>query len=219
MHEGESMFTVAVIGQKGGSGKTTVALGIATAAARAQKTTIVIDLDPQANASNWSDRRQGQGLEEPVVVNCQVGRLMQTLDKAEHNHADIAIIDTPGKGSEAGIAAAKAADFVLIPIQPQIFDMETLATVRDMLRIGGNPPAAIVVNRAPIQGQRHNEAMELAKEDGFEVCPVYLSNRNVFGDAMIHGKTAHEYKPDSKAADELINLWKYTLTHARRNKQ
>lgn len=212
------MYTVAVIGQKGGSGKTTVALGIATAAAQHQKATIVIDLDPQANATNWSDRRQEQGMDEPIVVSCQVGRLMKTLELAEKNKAELAIIDTPGKGSEAGIAAAKAADFVLIPIQPQIFDMETLTTVRDMLRIGGNPPAAIIINRAPIQGQRHSDAMELAKDDGFEVCPVYLSNRTVYGDAMNHGKTAHEYRPASKAADELIKLWEYTLIHARRKK-
>lgn len=213
------MYTVAVIGQKGGSGKTTVALGLAAAAILASKSTIVIDLDPQANATNWSDRRQENGIEEPVVISCQVGRLPQTLDKAEKNHADIAIIDTPGKGSEAGIAAAKAADFVLIPIQPQIFDMETLATVRDMLRMGGNPPAAVVINRAPIQGQRHSDAMELARDvGGFEVCPVYLSNRTIYGDAMSYGKTAMEQKPDSKAADELIQLWKYTITHARRKK-
>lgn len=209
------MYTVAIIGQKGGSGKTTIALGLATAAAANNKATIVIDLDPQSNAANWSDRR---GMDNPVVTSCQVGRLNHTLTGARNNQADIAIIDTPGKGSEAGIAAAKAADFVLIPIQPQIFDVETLSVVRDMLRMGGDPPAAIVINRAPIQGQRHNDAMELAKAEGFEVSPVLLANRTVFADAMIHGKTAHEYQPTSKAADELINLWKYTITHTRRQK-
>lgn len=213
------MYTIAVIGQKGGSGKTTVSLGLATAAVQQNQSTIVVDLDPQSNAANWGDRRQEQGIAQPLIVSCQVGRLHHTLSLAEKGQADIAIIDTPGKGSEAGIAAAKAADFVLIPIQPSIFDMETLTAVKDMLRLGGNPPAAIVINRAPIQGARHEDAMELAKSVGFEVCPAFLSNRTVYGDAMNHGKTAHEYRPDSKAADELIRLWKYTITHVRRNQK
>jgi len=62
------MFTVSIIGQKGGTGKTVVAIGLAVAAVRAGMATVLIDLDPQATASKWKDRRED---ENPAVVSAQ----------------------------------------------------------------------------------------------------------------------------------------------------
>lgn len=189
------MRTLAVIGQKGGSGKTTAALGLAVAASQASRTVAVIDLDPQTTAANWSDRR---GTETPSVVSCQVARLGQVLDAAEKGGVDLAIIDTPGKSTDALIAAAKAADFVLMPIQPHLFDIETLSSVKDVLTLAGNPPSAVLVNRAPVQGSRHTETQAAAEAQGFTVCPVVLHARAAHGDAGNIGKTATEHEPESK---------------------
>src|SRR4051794_33927496 len=112
------MHVLAIIGQKGGTGKTTTALGLAVAASLAGRGVAVIDLDPQTTAANWSDRR---GTEPPAVVSCQVSRLTQVLEAARKQGAELAIIDTPGKSTDAAIAAARAANFVLLPIQPQIY--------------------------------------------------------------------------------------------------
>jgi chromosome partitioning protein len=87
---------LAILGQKGGNGKTTTALGLAVAASLAGRAVAVIDLDPQATATNWSDRC---GEETPAVVSCQVVRLQQVLDAAEKQGAKLAIIDTPGKST------------------------------------------------------------------------------------------------------------------------
>ena len=91
------MHVLAIIGQKGGNGKTTTALGLAVAASVAGHDVAVIDLDPQTTAANWSDRR---GKETPAVVSCQVSRLAQVLAAAAKEGADLAIIDTPGKSAE-----------------------------------------------------------------------------------------------------------------------
>jgi chromosome partitioning protein len=198
--------TLAIIGQKGGNGKTTTALGLAVAASLTGRAVAVIDLDPQATASNWSDRR---GDDAPAIVSCQVSRLAQVLEAAAKQGAQIAIIDTPGHSTDALIAAAKAADFVLMPIQPQLYDIETLGSLKDVLTLAGNPRAAVLVNRAPVQGNRHTETQDAATAQGFAVCPVVIFARAAHGDAGNIGKTAAEYDPKGKAAQEMAELYDY----------
>lgn len=200
------MQVLAIIGQKGGSGKTTTALGLAVAASLAGRSVAVIDLDPQATATNWSDRRDE---EVPAVVSCQVSRLAHVLETAKKQGAELAIIDTPGKSTDTAIAATKAANFVLLPIQPQLFDIETLGNVKEILAISGNPPAAVLVNRASVQGQRHIETIGAATAQGFTVCPVVLFSRAAHGDAGNIGQSATEYEPKGKAAQELAELYEY----------
>jgi len=200
------MKILAIVGQKGGNGKTTAALGLAVEASLAGKSVAVIDLDPQTTAANWGDRR---GDEAPAIVSCQVSRLAQVLEVADKNGADLAIIDTPGKSTDALIAAAKAADFVLMPIQPQLYDIETLNSLKDVLSLAGNPPAVVFVNRAPTQGSRHIETRAAVIEQGFEVCPVVIYGRAAHGDAGNIGKTAAEIDPRGKAAQEMGELYDY----------
>lgn len=210
------MHVLAIIGQKGGNGKTTTALGLAVAASLVGRDVAVIDLDPQTTAANWSDRR---GKETPAVVSCQVSRLIQVLGAAEKGGADLAVIDTPGKSTDALIAAAKAADFVLMPLQPQLYDIETLASLKDVLTLAGNPPAAVFVNRAPIQGKRHMETQEAAAAQGFVVCPVVLFNRAAHGDAGNIGQAAAEYDPEGKAALEMADLYSYSAIALKKRKK
>lgn len=202
------MQVLSIIGQKGGNGKTTTALGLAVAASLAGRTVTVIDLDPQATATNWSDRRADHSPAIPVVSSV-VSRLAQALNAAAKQGAQLAIIDTPGKSTDALIAAAKAADFVLMPIQPQLFDIETLASLKDVLVLAGNPRAAVLVNRAPVQGKRHTETQEAAAAQGFTVCPVVIFSRAAHGDAGNIGQAAVEYDPEGKAAQETIRLYDY----------
>jgi chromosome partitioning protein len=210
------MQVLAVIGQKGGNGKTTTSLALAVAATLENRAVMIIDLDPQATAANWSDRRKE---EKPFVISCQVSRLAQTLEAAAKKGIGLAIVDTPGKNTDALIAAAKAADFVLMPIQPQLYDIETLGLLKDVLTLAGNPPSAVLVNRAPVQGRRHLETQSAAKESGFEVCPIVVFARAAHGDAGNIGRTASEIAPLGKAAQEIQALYGYTtiaLDHGRR---
>jgi chromosome partitioning protein len=208
------MQVLAVVGQKGGSGKTTISVGLAVQAIKAGKQVAVIDLDPQTTATNWSDRRNG---EAPSVVSCQPGRLTRVLESAEKGGADLAIIDTPGKSAEALIAAAKAASFVLIPLQPQLYDIETVTSLHETLLLAGNPPACAVVNRSPVQGRRHVEASEAITAMGLRVCPVVLFARAAHGDAGNVGQVASEYDPDGKASAEMLALYGYITKEIKGN--
>ena len=125
------MDVIAVIAQKGGTGKTTLALSMAVAAQQAGRTAAIIDLDPQASASNWGDRRKG---DSPAVVSAQPGRLSQILKAAEESGADLVVIDTPPRAERAAMAAARAAHLVLVPCRPSIFDLETFSTTLDLIR-------------------------------------------------------------------------------------
>lgn len=208
------MKVLGIIGQKGGTGKTNTALGLGVAASRDGRSVAVIDLDPQITATKWGDRRSE---EDPAVVSCQVSRLEQVLAAAEKQGAELAIIDTPGKSTDALIAAAKLADFVLMPIQPQLFDLETLGSLKDVLTLAGNPRAVVVINRAPVQGNRHLETQQEAEARGFAVCPVVVFARAAHGDAGNIGKTALEYDPKGKAAQEMTELYRY-ITIALKDK-
>src|SRR6516162_6805684 len=109
------MKVLAILSQKGGAGKTTLALHLAVEAQRLGLTTAVIDLDPQASAASWGDGRQQ---ESPVVVSAQASRLNQVLSAAKEADARLAIIDTAPHSESAALAAAREADLILIPCRP-----------------------------------------------------------------------------------------------------
>ena len=92
------MNIIAIIAQKGGTGKTTLAISLAVAAERAGRMVAIVDLDPQASASNWGDRREA---DSPVVVSAQPARLGHVLGAAKKQGADLLLIDTPPRAEQA----------------------------------------------------------------------------------------------------------------------
>jgi len=206
------MYVVSVIGQKGGSGKTTVALGLAVTAATVGEAVVVIDLDPQTNALNWKDRRAA---DNPVVISVQVSRLRQTVETARENGADLIVIDTAGKSDSAAIEAARLSDLVLVPSRAQVFDMETLPTVKNLLAAGGDPPAFIVYNFIHPQGNRLAEELKALTVDhtGLPACPVHLTQRASHSEAQTLGKSPQEIEPDGKAAAEMEKLYLFVKSH------
>src|SRR5690349_17764518 len=119
------MKTIAIISQKGGAGKTTLALHLAVAGELAGKTTAVIDLDPQASATGWKDTRSS---EAPAVVSAQAARLGKVLEAATENGVELTIIDTAPHSESSALAAARASDLILIPCRPAILDLRAIGT-------------------------------------------------------------------------------------------
>ena len=154
------MDVIAVIAQKGGTGKTTLTLALAVAAQLAGKVTAIIDLDPQATASNWSDRREA---DSPVVVSAQPARLPHVLTSAEASGATMVLIDTPPRAEQAALAAAKAAQLILIPCRPAIYDLETVATTLELVRFAGDKPVVAMLNGVPPRGSKKDQAEEVSR--------------------------------------------------------
>jgi chromosome partitioning protein len=211
----KSIFVLAILGQKGGSGKTMTAINVAGAAAEDGLTPVVIDLDPQANAANWKDRRDTENV---AVVSAPPSRLKHTLDAAARHEADFVVIDNPGKADSALIDAARVADLVLVPVEPNMFHLETLPAVRDLLRVAGDPPAFVMLNKLhPLATTQAEEAKRMIREVyPFLVCPVHLSQLDVYVTAANSGKTALEVEPKGKAAAELRKLYKFISSQSHK---
>jgi chromosome partitioning protein len=203
------MYTIALIAQKGGAGKTTLAVSLAVAAGQVGLTSIVIDLDPQATSCNWKDRRKS---DTPVVIDAQPSRLAAALEKAEENGVDFAVIDTPARSEQSALAAAKAADLVLIPCRPQAYDLETIPNTKEILALAGNKPALAILNAVPAVGNRHEQARTVLHRLTVPVCPFMLGQRAVFGDSGAVGQAPQEYDPKGKGAAEVLQVYKYILS-------
>jgi chromosome partitioning protein len=204
------MYTVAVIAEKGGVGKTTIALALAVGAAHAGQRSAVIDTDPQATASKWTDRRSD---EFPWVVPTHAARLRTAIEQAKSQGVDFLVIDTPPHAGTDAAEAARQADVVVVPVEPHLFTLETLPKLSDLLKLAGDPPAFVVVNKASTQGREGEQAAEHVRGLGLPVCSVVMHQRAAHRHAGNVGQAASEYEPDGKAAQEAMRLYTYTLQY------
>ena len=199
------MKIIAIISQKGGAGKTTLAVHLATAAASAGHTAAVIDLDPQATAANWGDRRAADA---PEVISGQAARLPALVNTARQNGADFLVLDTAPNADQVVSLAARAADLVLIPCRAAAFDLEAIETTL-MLAKAALKPAYVVLNAVPPRSGVGKEAAEGLVARGAQVAPHQLTHRAAFAHGVIDGRSAQEFEPHGKAADEIKALYEW----------
>ena len=200
------MKIVAIISQKGGAGKTTLAVHLAAAAAKAGYRTAVIDLDPQGTAASWGDRRAAQ---EPEVISGQAIRLPALIKAAQENGADFLILDTAPNADQTASLAARAADIVLIPCRPAAFDLEAVETTLMLAKLTAKP-AYVVLNAVPPRsGGTDKEAALRLEAQGASVAPHRLTHRAAFAHGVIDGRTAQEFEPRGKAAAEIDIVYKW----------
>ena len=199
------MKTLAILSRKGGTGKTTIAVHLAVAAALAGHTTALIDLDPQASAVNWSDRRQA---ENPVVISAHAARLPALLKKAAHTGVDMAIIDTAAHAETAALAAARAATYALIPCRPASLDVLAIGATVDIVKLA-KVRACIVFNGTPPRGTLTEQARQAVAAYDVPSAPCTLGQRIAFVHAMTDGVTVREAEPRSKASQEVQTLYEY----------
>ena len=207
--EDSNMKIIAVISQKGGSGKTTLALHLAVASAVAGKDTAIIDLDPQASAAKWSDRREA---ELPVVISAHASRLPNEIQRIKNAGCEILFLDTAPHSDSAALEAARIADLVLVPCRPAIMDMEAITNTLDLIRTK-NAVIHVVMNATAAQGQEAEEATEAIAQLDVSVCPIQLVNRIAFSRSIITGQTAQEIEPSGKAAKEISDLHTFMCAH------
>ena len=208
--EEANMPTIAIISQKGGAGKTTLALHLAAAAEDAGHTALVIDLDPQATASQWAAWRKDA---PPVVIDSAPPRLAAKIEQATQQGASFIVIDTPPHADSAASAAVEAADLVLIPCRPSAFDLAAVQTTASLVKMRGKPAFVIFTAGSPTAPRMYDEAAQVVQGYGLESCPHIIPDRAAFRHAAAEGKTAMEIEPNGKAAEEIRQLYKWACEH------
>ena len=203
------MKTLAIISQKGGVGKTTLATALAVAAERAGKHAAVFDLDPQASAAFWKDTRQEQ---TPAVVAIPPSRLAHVLKAAADTGCDLAIIDAPPFAKDIAFEAAQVADFILIPTRPAVLDVMAMTKTLELVSHYGKP-SAVVLTFCPTQGRELADTEAAIAQLGAELAPVRIHNRVAYSRAQQTGQTAQEFEPDGKAAEEIAGVYEFVCKH------
>lgn len=207
------MKVLSIISQKGGVGKTTLATALGVQAARAGLRTVLLDLDPQASATFWSDNRSGDDL---GVTALPPARLAHVIAAAREGAADLAIVDTPPFAKDIAFDAAAVADLVLIPTKPAVLDIVAMSRTAELLRTF-RKRAGVVLTFCPPVGREIEDAEEAARQMEMDVCPVRIGNRIAFSRAQQHGQAAQEFEPDGKAASEIQQLYQYACLHLWRD--
>jgi len=204
------MRVISLLSQKGGTGKTTLAIQLAVAAQRDGQTAIIVDLDPQRSATWWGEIRADA---PPIVLPATTLELPILLRKAEDNGVTLAILDTPPKLEPEGEAhyAARASDLALIPCKPAAFDVKAIeATVR--LAEVANVPARIVFNQVHANSSMIFKVRRaVSVYEGFPFALCQIGSRIKFSHAALDGQSIQEFDPREKGAAEVNALYKYTM--------
>ncbi len=206
------MKTVAVVSQKGGAGKTTLSVHLATAAVAARYVSLIVDTDPQATASTWAHWRGD--LAEPEVIDCASHVLLpKKLRQAAELGAEFVVIDTPPHADIMAREACRVADLLLIPCRPRAFDLDAVRTTIDLAKASGKPAFVLFMAGPPRAQVAYVEARQLVEQFGLEVAPVMLPDRAAYHHSVGAGKTAPEIEPAGKAAQETVDLFVWVCQH------
>ena len=197
------MHVIALVCQKGGAGKTTMAIHLAVEGQRRGLKTLLIDIDPQASAAKIMDRR---GDEPPEVATEAAPRLDKAVKAAEALGYNLVIVDTAPQADRAAAQAARIANLVVAPLQPSIVDLDAVDATIDVCKLAG-VPILFVLNRVPAQGREVAGTANAIRKRGMAVASVQWGERKAFKYPLMRGMVAQEVEPGSRAAVEVAELY------------
>lgn len=207
------MKTLGVLAQKGGVGKTTLALHWAVMAHQLGESVAIIDTDTQGSAASWGRRRKS---EEPVVLEASESNLGEALDACQGAGITLSLIDTMPRIERPSVQAARKANLVVIPCGPTVLDIEAIGgTIAIAERVG--VPALIVLNQCRHSSRVNDKAAHILQEYGLPICPSYIMRRAVLEDSFVDGSAVNEVEPMGKAAAEIEASWTWISEYLHRS--
>lgn len=198
---------ISIQNQKGGVGKTTLAVHISHALALRDEPTLLLDADPQGSARDWAAARKSQppfsvvGLDRPTIH--------RDLPEIAKNYAHV-VIDGPPRVTDLARSAIAAADLVLIPVQPSPYDVwaaqEVINLIKEASVFKENLKSVFVINRKIVNTAIGRDVAEALSGYGVPVLRSQLCQRVSFAESAASGQTVMEIDPNGQAAQEIIVL-------------
>ncbi len=203
------MYTLGIISQKGGAGKTTLAINLAVAAENKGKQTVLVDIDPQASAKKWADVRSRKF---PIVISSQAERLEEVLKTAKENKANLVIIDTSPHSEKYALKTARNSDLVLIPCRPGLLDIFSVGASVDICSLA-KVRSIFVLNAVNPRGSLIEETILALNKYNISTLKTTVGHRVAFVHSLTNGQSVLEYETRGKAAQEIIKLYAELCLH------
>ena len=211
------MYVVSIASQKGGAGKSTFAVNLATLADREKAPSLLVDTDAQGSLAVWHKAR---GKRTPLLVSCSADDLTNVLETARrHRTIEWVFIDGPAQANEDVAATMRAATLILIPTRIAVFDLASLPATITVARRTRRPffvalnavPPKRGIAESPVVGA----ARKAVREMGAPVWRGAVANRAAYAHALASGQGVTEFEASGPAADEMRLLWRDVSEAAR----
>ncbi len=206
------MPVISLLNQKGGVGKTTIALHLAYELAKSGSV-LLIDADPQSSSLDWSTQREDKA--PFAVMGFPKKVLHREIGSLSSGYA-WTVIDGPPASTDIATSAISASDLVIIPVQPSPLDtwaaQKILDTLSEVMTIKPHIQGRFVINRLmPNTTLGREVAAGLETYPEITTLPTAIHNRTEYAKAMRLGKVAQETEPAGKAAADIAQLTHHIL--------
>ena len=196
---------LAVAQQKGGAGKTTIAVQLGVWWASKRRKVTLLDVDPQGSMKAWHALRSESGIAgSPFASDVSGWKLSSEIDRLKSEN-DFIIVDTPPHAETDARVAVRAADLILVPVQPSPMDWWATRPTID-IAAREKTRALLVLNRLPARGKLADAIRAKIGAEGLPLAAASLGNRSAFAVSMMEGRGVAEVQPKGTAAAEIAAL-------------
>jgi chromosome partitioning protein len=198
---------IAVLNQKGGSGKTTISTNLARSLQADNKRVLLVDSDPQGSARDWNAVSDGEIV---TVVGLDRPTLSKDIQPLKANF-DYVVIDGAPQIAELSVSAIKCADVILIPVQPSPYDIWSCADLVDIIKArqevtNGLPKAAFIISRAIKNTNLGKDIADVLKDYGLPVFEHFTTQRVVYAESAAKGLTVLDVDSSAEAKKEILAI-------------
>jgi chromosome partitioning protein len=199
------MYTIAFLSQKGGAGKTTLATCIARQLQLEGEDVILVDSDPQGSARDW---RAATDQDTVLVVGMDRPTLDKDIKMLSNDGKKWIIVDGAPRSEQMTISSIKAADLIVIPVQPSPYDIwaaeDLVSIVKSRQEItNGKPKAAFLISRAIKRTELGKEVVSALEDFGMPVMKAKTTQLVTYPKSASMGLTPMDIEPDGNAAREI----------------
>jgi chromosome partitioning protein len=198
---------VSIAQQKGGAGKTTLAVQLGTRWLTEGRRVAMLDIDPQASLFTWFNlrrRRQGDTPDGLMVQGLSGWRLGTELRRLR-DEFELVLVDSPPHAESDAKAAIRAADLVLLPCQPNALDVWATRPTLEIAKVE-RTTALLVLNRVPARSRAADQIRAEIAAQGWPLAEASLGNRQAFAASIGEGRGVAEAAPSSMAGQEVAAL-------------